>query len=196
MLSIRKPTGAAIRAHIERERGGPYSYAEVGATRGLTPPGYNVDHNRVKLGEGSALFDVASAALRRWEMFHLGWVEMTTPDAPIAEGSTVGVLVRLLGLYSLNLCRIVYVVNENQGPLRRFGFAYGTLGEHAESGEERFTVELDETTGAVCYDILAFSQPRHILARMVYPYARVLQRRFAADSMRAMKRACDAADPD
>jgi uncharacterized protein (UPF0548 family) len=196
MLFLRKPAGAAIRALIERERGGPYSYAEVGATRGLTPPGYNVDHNRVKLGEGAEVFDVASAALRRWEMFHLGWVEMTTPDAPVAEGSTVGVLVRLLGVYSLNLCRIVYVVDERGSPLRRFGFAYGTLGEHAESGEERFTVELDETTGAVHYDILAFSQPNHILAKVAYPYTRVLQRRFAVGSMLAMKRACDAEDAD
>jgi uncharacterized protein (UPF0548 family) len=27
------------------------------------------------------------------------------------------------------------------GPVRRFGFAYGTLPDHVESGEERFTVE-------------------------------------------------------
>jgi uncharacterized protein (UPF0548 family) len=34
----------------------------------------------------------------------------------------------------LNACRIVYVVDE-EGPVKRFGFAYGTLPEHAESGK-------------------------------------------------------------
>ena len=46
-------------------------------------------------------------------------------------------LARALGLWVLNACRIVYVIEED-GPLRRFAFAYGTLPEHAESGEERF----------------------------------------------------------
>jgi hypothetical protein len=38
----------------------------------------------------------------------------------------VAVLARSLGLWWLNACRIVSVVNED-GPGKRFGFAYGTL---------------------------------------------------------------------
>jgi uncharacterized protein (UPF0548 family) len=32
----------------------------------------------------------------------------------------------------------VYVIEEGE-LVKKFGFAYGTLAEHAESGEERFT---------------------------------------------------------
>ena len=41
------------------------------------------DHNRVVLGRGAATFERARDALRRWEMFHLGWVEIVPPAAPI-----------------------------------------------------------------------------------------------------------------
>ena len=85
-------------------------------------------------------------------------------------------------------CRIVYAVDE-KGPIKRYGFANGTLPEHAESGEERFTVEWHEKDDAVWYDILAFSRPRHFLARLGYPLARRLQERFARDSVAAMMRA-------
>jgi uncharacterized protein (UPF0548 family) len=70
-----------------------------------------------------------------------------------------------------------------------FGFAYGTLPGHAESGEERFLVEWDRAGGDVWYDLLAFSRPRHVLARLGYPLARRLQNRFAKESAAAMRRA-------
>jgi uncharacterized protein (UPF0548 family) len=100
----------------------------------------------------------------------------------------VAVIARLFGLWWENACRIVYVVDE-EGPVQRFGFAYGTLPEYAESGEERFTVEWHEADDAVWYDILAFSLPQRHLARLGYPLARRLQRRFARDSGAAMRRA-------
>jgi uncharacterized protein (UPF0548 family) len=98
----------------------------------------------------------------------------------------VGVLARALGL-CLNACRVVYVVEEEE-PVRRFAFAYGTLPEHAESGEERFQVELLEDD-SVWYDILAFSRPNQLLARLAYPYVRRKQKQFARESMLAMKAA-------
>ena len=38
------------------------------------------------------------------------------------------------------------------------------------------------------YDILAFSRPQHLLARVAYPFSRAAQRRFAHDSKAAMLR--------
>jgi uncharacterized protein (UPF0548 family) len=64
-------------------------------------------------------------------------VELCGSDTLIEPGQTVAVLTRVCGLWSLNACRIVYVIQED----RRFGYAYGTLPEHAESGEERFLVD-------------------------------------------------------
>ena len=70
--------------------------------------------------------------------------------------------------------------------MKRFGFAYGTLTEHAESGEERFTVEWNRDDDKVWYDILAFSRPRQMPARLGYPFSRSLQRKFANASKVAM----------
>jgi uncharacterized protein (UPF0548 family) len=82
----------------------------------------------------------------------------------------------------------VYRVGDDE-PDRRFGFAYGTLSNHAELGEEIFEVALNPETGDVTYRIHAASRPRAILARVGYPIARLFQARFRRDSAEAMKRA-------
>jgi uncharacterized protein (UPF0548 family) len=107
----------------------------------VPPAGYVVDRTHIKLGEGAGTFAAAQAALRRWQ-------QTWPPETPIQTGQVVVVIARLVGLWWLNACRIVYVVDE-QGPVQRYGFAYGTLPEHAESGEERFTVEWHEKDDAV-----------------------------------------------
>jgi uncharacterized protein (UPF0548 family) len=84
----------------------------------------------------------------------------------------------------------VYVIEEEH----RFGFAYGTLLDHAEQGEERFSVEWERESDSVFYDILAFSKPRQWQARIARPVSRMLQKRFARDSLLAMTRHVHAAD--
>ena len=125
-------------------------------------------------------------------MFSMPWLQLCWPDATMQAGTVVAVLIRHFGFWSLNPCRIVYVLDET-APRRRFGFAYGTLMEHSESGEERFMVEEDQD-GGVWYDLLAFSRPRAPLARFAKPLARRLQSRFSRDSKMAMLRAVSGAD--
>lgn len=120
-------------------------------------------------------------------MFNMPWLQLCWPTAPIRVGTEVAVLVRHFGFFSLNACRIVYVV-DNDAETKRFGFGYGTLQEHAESGEERFTVEWNQASDKVSYDILAFSRPRKRLARLGYPLSRYLQKQFAEHSKAAMLR--------
>jgi len=117
----------------------------------------------------------------------LGWVDVFPSDAPIVAGTNVAVIARIFGVWFLNCCRIVYTVDDD-GPVRSVGFAYGTLPEHAESGEERFTVEWHRRDDSVWYDLLAFSRPNQFLARIGYPVARTVQKRFATDSKKAMLR--------
>jgi uncharacterized protein (UPF0548 family) len=148
-----------------------------------------VDHNRVRLGEGEATFEKAVAALRAWKMFDFGWIEVFPPDAPIDVGTTVAVLACHHGFWSLNACRIVYLIDEDDGDVRCRGFAYGTLPGHGERGEERFSVEWNRSSDSVIYDLYAFSRPNHLLSKIGHPLARRLQRRFARHSMRAMIRA-------
>jgi uncharacterized protein (UPF0548 family) len=188
MLSLRKPSAERLRDFLAVQAKFDFTYPAVGATAAVPPIGYVVDHTRIKLGDGAGTFAAAKAALRRWDHFRLGWVETWPPDTPIQVGQVVAVIARLFGLWSLNACRIVYVVEEER-PVKRYGFAYGTLPQHAESGEERFTVECHEADDAVWYDILAFSRPQQLLARLGYPFARRLQKRFARDSAAAMRRA-------
>ena len=102
-------------------------------------------------------------------------------------GTDVAVSIHHFGFSSLNACRIVYVVDE-EVPMKRFGFAYGTLAEHAESGEERFTIEWNREDDGIWYDILAFSRPRQMLARLGYPLSRLLQMKLAEGSKAAMLR--------
>jgi uncharacterized protein (UPF0548 family) len=188
MLSLRKPSAERLRDFLAAQAKLDFSYSAVGATAVVPPAGYVVDRTRIKLGGGASTFAAAKAALGHWEHFRLGWVETWPPEIPIQAGQVVAVIARLFGLWWLNACRVVYVVDE-EGPVKRHGFAYGTLPEHAESGEERFTVEWNEEDNAVWYDILAFSRPQQLLARLGYPFARRLQKRFARDSGAAMQRA-------
>jgi uncharacterized protein (UPF0548 family) len=187
-MHLRPPQPAQVERFLQQQRSLAFTYREVGSTAKQPPAGYAVDHTRIRLGAGEPVFLAAQAALKRWQHFHLGWVEAWPTSTPLAAGEVIAVLARTAGVTWLNACRIVYVVDE-AGPTQRFGFAYGTLPGHAESGEERFLVEWDRTSDDVWYDILAFSRPRHMLARIGYPVTRLLQKRFARDSAAAMQRA-------
>lgn len=188
---FRRPSDSVVRHFLARQQNAPFSFAEVGATRqGLDAPnkppsGYNADRNRVRLGTGEPVFARACAALRGWRMFPAPWTSITPADAPIREGSIVAMQAHALGLWWLNACKIVYMLDETT-PMRRFGFAYGTLPAHVEQGEERFSVEL-HGDGSVWYDLRAISRPRYWPVRLAKPLARRLQERFVRESLEAMK---------
>jgi uncharacterized protein (UPF0548 family) len=126
-----------------------------------------------------------------WKHFDIGWIETFPRDAPVAVGTVVAVLIRHLGFWSLNGCRVLYIVGGLDDEAR-FGFASGTLTNHAESGEELFEVFIDPQTGEVMYRIRATSWPQATLARVGQPIARVLQARFRRHSAEVMKRATGA----
>ena len=189
LFTLTKPNDAQIAGFITASKDGAFSYRDVGASRDLDDrsddlKAYNVDHNRVLIGDGEHDFEKAKQAIREWKMFDFDWVELCWPDTSIETGQTVAVLIKHFGLYSLNAARIVYTIDEPD----RFGFAYGTLEDHGESGEERFIVERD-SDGKVWYDLKAFSKPNHALAKLGYPFVRMLQKRFGQDSKQAMFRA-------
>lgn len=208
MLSLRKPTADVISAFLLSQRGSdvdslPSQLAElISGQRSdhgnvARAAGFNLDLARRTLGQGRECFDRACTALRSWQHFDLGWMEAAPAGTPIEVGRDIAVLFRAGGFWWLNACRIVEVIDE---PNRRFGFVYQTLPCHAEIGAERFLVEWtggprtgnaehDDTTGEVVYEIRAVSRPRHLLARIGYPYARHMQRRFARCSADAVTRA-------
>jgi uncharacterized protein (UPF0548 family) len=191
VIGVRRPSDAAIAAHVAAQAGVPLTYTEIGATRDAhEPPGFDHDHNRARLGSGADVFGRARDAIRAWAMFPAPLATIV-PHAPIREGEVVGVVIHALGLWWLNAARIVYVIDEP----RRFGFAYGTTPGHVECGEERFLVEwLDDDS--VWYDLRAFSRPRFWMTRVGKPLTRRLQRRFAMMSKAAMVAAVHTVDHD
>ena len=119
-------------------------------------------------------------------MFDMPWLQLCWPSTPAEPGVNLAVLTYHLGFWSLNACRVVYMVDEH-GSSEKYGFAYGTLPDHAERGEGRFTVEFNSDE-SVWYDLYAFSRP-NMAARLAYAYTRSLQKRFAKDSKAAMQKA-------
>ncbi len=194
MLSFRKPSKDVVQAFLAKQARFDFTYPAVGATLTTPPAGYVVDHTRIRLGEGESVFAAARTALERWQQFRLGWLEAGPEDTPIVKGQMVAILAHCIGLWWLNACRIVAVLEE-EGPVKRFGFAYGTLPDHAGTGEERFLVEWDREDDSVWYDILAFSHPRHFLVRLGYPMVRRTQKRFGRESAAAIFRAVNGAAP-
>ncbi len=188
MLSWQKPSADSIRSFLKVQATLPFSYAAVGATAHTPPAGYVIDRTRVRLGTGESTFFAAKAALERLDQFRLGWVEAWSPGNQIQPGELVAVMGRAVGLWWLNACRIIHVIDESD-PIHRFGFAYGTLPGHVERGEERFLVEWNPADDSVWYEILAFSRPNHILTRIGYPLVRRKQKQFGRDSAAAMLQA-------
>ena len=185
MFFLSEPSADTVASFIDTQRDLPFSYQAVGATNGKPPPGFVVDHNRIQLGTGAAVFEEAKEALSTWKQFDLGWVSIAPAGVPVNVGATVAVKAHAFGTWSLSAARVVYIINE-AGPTERFGFAYGTLPDHVETGEERFQVEWDLSDDTVWYDILAFSRPHHSLVKMAAPLARRLQKQFARESMKRM----------
>ena len=187
MFLARRPSQREIEEFIARSRDLPLSYNPIGIAK-ESPHGFKIDEASGVIGHGEPAFEQAKLALAEWRHFDFGWVELFPRAAAIEPGSVVAVLVHHLGFWSLNGCRIVYTLGDRRTSLG-FGFAYGTLTNHAELGEEIFEVSLGPDSGEVVYRIRAVSKARATLARIGYPFTRMLQTRFRRDSIIALRAA-------
>ena len=187
MFLARRPSHTTIDRFLRDSRDLPLSYGPSGILDADAGQGAR-DCATVAIGQGAADFERARSALMTWRQFDLGWVEIFPRQAPLAPGTVVAVLIRHLGFWSLNGCRVVYGVGSPHDAAR-YGYAYGTLTNHAESGEEAFDVFRDPQTDRVMYRIRAVSWPQATLARIGQPVVRMLQARFRTDSAAAMRRA-------
>src|SRR5262245_6288663 len=183
MFSLRRPTDTEIRRQIDGQSRLGFTYEALGSTATTLPQGFVVDHTRAAIGSTAVAFEAGVEALRQWRQFQQGWMFAAPANTPLEPGATVAVAAWAMGLWTTSCARVVYTVDEEVAGVRRFGFAYGTLPGHVESGEERFLVEWDPRSDQVYFDILAFSRPRHWLVRLSYPLARRLQRRFGREAV-------------
>jgi len=183
MFSARRPSQHTLNEFLARSTTRSLSYGDAGLLRRVEAAAL-VETTSV-IGQGREDFDRAKAALKSWRQFELGWVTLLPPAAPIEPGVVVAVCIRHLGFWSLNGARIVDRAESSEA----FGYTYGTLTNHAESGEELFEVRIDATTSEVVYRICATATPQAALAKMGGPIVRVLQARFRRDSAAALRRA-------
>ncbi len=190
MISLKKPNSKAIQRLLSDCRNSDFTYMEVGKSKtDEQVNGFDNDFNKIYLGSGKKVYSAACQAIRNWSTFPGGWITIRPQNVPIESGQTVVMVAKIMGLYWLNACRIVYILNK-QGNVRKYGFAYGTLPQHVEKGEELFCVEWLEDD-SVWYSIRAFSRPRFWLVRLTYPLARYFQKKFVKESMRSMQKAVE-----
>lgn len=180
-----RPSDATVRAWLAQVAAGPRTF--TGPLPERAPEGFVLDVERVDLGAGAATFEAARRALVTWRIARLGWVEAVPTDAPPHAGLVVAMLVRVLGVWIAN----ADVVEETIDEERAAGFRYTTLAAHAECGTECFLVTWDRSSDRVVYEIRAVSRPGRWWVAAARPLVRRMQKRFARDSLRAMRRAVD-----
>lgn len=187
MFYLSKPTAKEIGHLIKIQSELPFSYKDVGATKNHeTPEGFPINQLRKKLGNGEIIFKKAVEAMKFWQMYALDWTQIVPENVPIKESEIVVTMINHLGFWSLNPCRIIYLIDEKTDAFQKTGFAFGTLPAHSEKGEEQFQIEWDFKTDEVFYEIYAFAKPQNPLAKIAFPYVTYLQKSFAADSYKAM----------
>ncbi|MGH9948308.1 MAG: DUF1990 family protein [Pyrinomonadaceae bacterium] len=64
MFFFKKPHRTAVDKFLMECEKASFSYTEIGATKSKIPASYNVDHNRVHIGNGDADFEKAKTVVR------------------------------------------------------------------------------------------------------------------------------------
>lgn len=165
LISLTRPTEGDIARVAARDAGLDPTYPATGSF-------HEFEHAAV-VGRGAAALAVGMRAIENWQMH--GDAGIQVRPVPIAEGETVTLWTRTLGVWMLFGCRITEIHNAD----RQFGFTYATLPGHPEQGHERFVLH-HEANDDVVLRIHARSRPAILLTRAAGPLGRLLQRRYAA----------------
>ncbi len=183
IISITFPSFKALEQFWVNQQLTHYNYKEqFGTAQEKNIIGYNNDQYEIYLGEGEEVWKTAKQILDNWQQFPSSWTKIYSPQKGFATNDTVLVLFRLFGIWWKNAARVVYTIDE----VNRYGFAYGTLQQHVEKGEERFLIWRNEK-GQVYYQIKAFSRPNYWYVKLGKPIARFFQKRFGASSTQLVK---------
>ena len=177
-LSLREPSDAVANRLLDAQRDAPVTYADVGLT--LDP----ARRQREVVRDLPTPFGATRDALAGWKQYDLGWTRVAEPRPQVVEGERVAVIARTFGLWTINTCRLVRVIEEPG----RFAYAIGTLPCHSESGEELFELtEADGGDGGCRLRIASASGPNHPLVRLGWPAAEWVIRRFLRQAPGALE---------
>ncbi len=123
VFRLTKPTPEDIQREIEAASRtelpqSDFLDSRAGLKISALPSGFAHDRSRTRLGIGESAFNTAARGFEHWRNFDLGWVSVANPSARIKAGQVVAVQVHSLGLWSLNLSRIVEVTRDNDNRSR------------------------------------------------------------------------------
>ena len=181
MLSLRPLNPTQLEALLAKARFASPTYKEIGDSRvDVLPKGYHHVRMEERIGDADA-FELAATGLRTW-VAHEGAGLRVYPKEPVAQGASVVAVTSIGPMQMAAPCRIVAVFKEPD----TFGFSYGTLPGHPESGEESFVLEL--RGDATYFIVRAFSNPVDPLARLSGPIGRAVQRSVTRRYLSALRR--------
>jgi uncharacterized protein (UPF0548 family) len=177
------PTSASLAGRLVAAEGAELTYPVVGASAAARLP---ADYARLlestHVGDGPEAFERLGDALLRWDLHRTARMILATSAPTVEVGCTVVNAAPFGPVALLAPCRVVDRYESD----RCRAFSYGTLPGHPLTGEERFSVELDDA-GRVHLRIRSFSRPVG-LARISPAVARAGQRfvnrRYAAAARR------------
>jgi uncharacterized protein (UPF0548 family) len=173
-----KPGETELKRFVQVQRTQPVTYRGALAARA----GFTFGRTLEPLGDGPEVFARAVAGLQAWAVYP-AWLTLYPSPASVRDGVVVALVTGASPIWTVSAVRVVAVERAPQ----RFSFTLGTLPQHAVSGLERFSVFQDEFD-TVWYEITAVSKPRGPLVKLGVPVLRLVQRRFARDSVRSLRR--------
>ena len=184
MFLLRKPSQEDLARLVDAEQAAELTYHGVGATASpdnQPPPGYRRDRWEADLGAFTReRFARSAAAIGQWQIQRRSGLTIY-PGNPVQAGETFALAFRLAAVYVVAAGRVVYVTDEPD----RVGFAYGTLPSHPEQGEEAFHVIRQGSR--LWLEIVAFSRPRHPVARLGAPMTRAVHLRMTRRYLTALR---------
>ncbi len=172
MILFARPTDAELQRLLDDASSRDLTYAEIGCTREPElPTGYRHHRSSVVIGNGNAAFGRGKDAIRSWQAHRHAGATLMPPAPALEEGAELVGVVKLGLAFVTTPCRIVYVTDDEDA----FGFGYGTLPGHPEAGEEAFHV-IRGPGGEIRFEIVSFSRPADLLARLGGPVATLTQK--------------------
>jgi uncharacterized protein (UPF0548 family) len=162
----------------------PLTYADVGATESdVLPAGYRHVRRRMTLGTGAELFTAIASGMRAWGVHREAGLRLRLTTATPEDGSDFCAGLSLLVFTLWVPCRVVWLRDDPSF----YGYGFGTVRGHPESGEEAFMASIADD-GKVWFTLRAFSRPASWVARLCGPGADRLQDRITDGYVAAARR--------
>ena len=136
MFYLERPDDAVVQSVLDRSSELRFNFDEPGGTRDgeSAPPGYVSDRYGTELGRGERVFQSARGAIETFAMYPAPWTDVISRRGVEVDAVFVA-RIRHLGIWSLNPCRIIDVVDELAGRPRVVAIRHEESPDFTEQGD-------------------------------------------------------------